>query len=28
VRTNRYSVPAALAGLRVAANVGASEITL
>ena len=26
VRTNRYSVPAALAGLRVAARVGASEV--
>jgi hypothetical protein len=27
VRTNRYSVPASLAGLKVAARVGASEIT-
>ena len=27
VRTNRYSVPASLAGLRVAARIGASEIT-
>jgi transposase len=27
VRTNRYSVPASLAGLKVAARIGASEIT-
>ena len=27
VRTNRYSVPASLAGLKIAARVGASEIT-